>query len=64
MELQKKSGGDLAQFNVVTTGEDVEIIDLEDGRYTLDYHVIPGRNSIDVQFEGESLGGFPIAFNV
>jgi len=60
----KTSGGDLSLFKVVTTGDDeVEIIDLEDGRYTLDYHVVPGHNSIDVQYQEESLSGFPITFS-
>jgi len=60
----KSSGGEMKKFKVITTGEEVELIDLEDGRYTLEYHVVPGRNSIDVQYEGASIGGFPISFDV
>jgi len=61
----KTTGGDVEKFKVIVTGEEeVEIMDCEDGRYTFDYHVVPGYNSIDVQFEGASLGGFPISFDV
>lgn len=61
----KSSGGELEHFKVIATGdEEIEIGDLEDGRYTLDYNVVPGENSIDVQFQGESLGGFPLTFYI
>jgi len=61
----KETGGDSDKFKVITSdGKNVEIEDQEDGRYTIIYPVKPGTNKIDVQYEGESLSGFPISFEV
>jgi len=61
----KTCGGDLEHFSIETTGDEKpEIFDLEDGRYTLDYHVIPGENSIDLRAQGKSLGGFPLTWTI
>jgi hypothetical protein len=61
----KTEGGEADKFKVITgDNTDVEIEDQEDGRYTIIYEVKPGLNTIDVQFEGESLSGFPLSFEV
>jgi len=61
----KQTGGDLPNLKVFFTGEEKpEIYDLEDGRYTLDYHVISGQNTIDVSCSGKSFGGFPLSWKI
>jgi len=61
----KQTGGDLPNLKISATGEEKpEIYDLEDGRYTLDYHVIHGQNTIDVSCNGKSLGGFPLSWKI
>jgi hypothetical protein len=58
-----KSGGETNKLKVICANEEqVEIEDQEDGRYTIVYPVKPGLNTIDVQYEGESLSGFPLNF--
>jgi hypothetical protein len=61
----KSQGGEADKFKVISSnGGKVEIEDQEDGRYTIIYPVKPGLNTIDVQYEGESLSGFPLSFEV
>jgi len=61
----KQTGGDLPKLRISVKGEEKpEIYDLEDGRYTLDYHVISGQNTIDVSCNGKSLGGFPLSWKI
>jgi hypothetical protein len=61
----KETGGEVDLFEVTTNhDEKVEIEDQEDGRYTIIYPVKPGANKIDVKYEGESLSGFPLSFEV
>jgi len=61
----KTSGGEADKFKVEATGDgDFEIVDLDDGRYTVEYHVIPGVNKINVLYNGNSISGFPINFEI
>jgi len=61
----KTEGGETAKFKIISSNEgNVEIEDQEDGRYTIIYPVKHGLNTIDVQYEGESISGFPLSFEV
>jgi hypothetical protein len=61
----KSTGGESNKIKVlVSGGSNIEIEDHEDGRYTIVYPVNPGLNSIDVQYDGESLSGFPLTFEL
>jgi len=61
----KEEGGESDKLNVIaSSGGDIEIEDHEDGRYTIIYPVNPGPNTIDLQYDGESLSGFPVSFEL
>jgi len=60
------SGGGLS-FITTDLGNDDEpgeVVDLDDGKYTLDYEAVPGKNSINIKIDGKSVGGCPLNFTV
>jgi len=61
--VPRKSGGDVQLFSAIGNGKKVPRIDDKgNGLYSFDYHCVPGMNTIDVKFHGQSLKGFPISF--
>jgi hypothetical protein len=61
----KSSGGEADKFKVISSSASpVEIEDQEDGKYIITYSVKPGLNTIDVQYDGESISGFPLAIEI
>uniref|UniRef100_A0A6B2KYN6 Calponin-homology (CH) domain-containing protein n=1 Tax=Arcella intermedia TaxID=1963864 RepID=A0A6B2KYN6_9EUKA len=60
----RKSGGDGDLFTAYGNGKKIQRIeDMGDGTYCFDYNCIPGLNTIDVRFNGQSIKGFPITFS-
>jgi len=58
-------GGETHKIKILSSSSsNIDIEDHEDGRYTIVYPVSPGINSIDVQYDGESLSGFPLTFEI
>jgi len=61
----KSNGGETDKFKVISSNQgNVEIEDQDDGKYTINYPVKPGPNTIDVQYEGESISGFPLTIDI
>jgi hypothetical protein len=61
----KSSGGEAYKFKVIISSPGpVDIEDQDDGKYIITYSVKPGLNSIDVQYDGDSISGFPLSIEI
>jgi hypothetical protein len=62
----KTVGGEAHKFKAISNNDSdqIEIEDEDDGRYTIIYKANPGLNTIDVKYEGESISGFPLSFEI